>query len=256
MLSRGRVSTGEFRGRSPPPQACRVQHRSTDAAPHARQAPQARQTPGMFAVKPARRVRVRARRVRGGGRARVRARVRGRARVSVLYLAVLCCGALALAPAAGGASAAGSGLPQPERGTTEYPEWVWPVPPPIRVVAPFIAPADRYSAGHRGIDLAVAPGTEVVAAGAGIVRFAGFVVDRFVVSIEHGAGVVSSIEPVEPSVRVGDPIARGEPIGRFVTGGHCAGGCVHFGVRIDDEYVSPLLFLGGVPRAVLLPLPP
>jgi hypothetical protein len=28
---------------------------------------------------------------------------------------------------------------------------------------------------------------------------------------------------------------------------------VHFGVRIDGEYVSPFLFLGGIPRAVLLP---
>ncbi len=43
-------------------------------------------------------------------------------------------------------------------------------------------------------------------------------------------------------------------IGTVSSGGHCAAGCVHFGVRIDGEYVSPFLFLGGLPRAVLLPM--
>ena len=28
--------------------------------------------------------------------------------------------------------------------------------------------------------------------------------------------------------------------------------CLHLGVRVDGAYVSPLLFLGGQPRAVLL----
>jgi murein DD-endopeptidase MepM/ murein hydrolase activator NlpD len=134
------------------------------------------------------------------------------------------------------------------------PPWVWPVPAPIRVLAPFRAPMNPYSAGHRGIDLAVERGGVVVAAGAGTVRHAGWVVDRFLVAIDHGDGIISSIEPVEPSVVAGEAVVRGTPIGKVGSGGHCADACAHFGVRVHGVYVSPFLFLGGVPRAVLLPL--
>lgn len=159
---------------------------------------------------------------------------------------VLCCAAVVLPSAVRGDSPA---PPPPGRGAA----WVWPVPGPIRVLAPFRAPINRYSEGHRGIDLAVAPGVVVIAAASGTVRHAGWVVDRFVVAIDHGDGIISSIEPVEPSVTEGDVVSRGAPIGRVSAGGHCAAGCAHFGVRVDDDYVSPLRFLGGVPRAVLLP---
>ncbi|WP_448004979.1 murein hydrolase activator EnvC family protein [Agromyces bauzanensis] len=132
--------------------------------------------------------------------------------------------------------------------------WVWPVPPPIVVVAPFRAPPTPYAAGHRGIDIAASPGAVVVAPASGVVRFAGPVAGRGVVSIDHGAGVVSAIEPVEASVAAGTAVAPGDVIGTVASGGHCDAVCVHFGVRIDGEYVSPFLFLGGLPRAVLLPL--
>lgn len=132
--------------------------------------------------------------------------------------------------------------------------WVWPVGPPVVVVAPFRAPATPYSAGHRGIDIAAASGAVVVAPAAGIVRFAGPVAGRGVVSIDHGGGVLSAIEPVAGTVAAGTAIATGEVIGTVASGGHCDAVCVHFGVRVDGEYVSPFLFLGGLPRAVLLPM--
>lgn len=132
--------------------------------------------------------------------------------------------------------------------------WVWPVAPPIMVVAPFRAPATPYSAGHRGIDIAAGAGDEVIAPAAGVVRFSGPVAGRGVVSIDHGGGVVSAIEPVEGGVVAGEAVVPGGVIGAVASGGHCDARCVHFGVRVDGEYVSPFLFLGGLPRAVLLPL--
>lgn len=152
--------------------------------------------------------------------------------------------ALDLAPTPAGATGPGRGPLQ----------WVWPAPTPIRVVAPFRAPPTPYSAGHRGIDLAVAPGATVVAAAGGTVRFAGMVAGRGVVSIDHGDGVISSIEPITALVREGDVLAAGDRIGAVDRGGHCEGDCVHFGIRVDGEYVSPFLFFGGLPRSVLLPL--
>lgn len=132
------------------------------------------------------------------------------------------------------------------------PAWAWPVGPPFGVVRPFIAPETPYSSGHRGIDIDARAGDEVRAPAAGVVHFAGWVVDRPVVSIRHANGLISSFEPVASTLTAGTPLARGEAIGTLEAG-HCALACLHFGVRRHGEYVSPLLFLGGIPRSVLLP---
>ena len=131
------------------------------------------------------------------------------------------------------------------------PPWAWPVDPPHTVVRPYIAPESAYSAGHRGVDLA-APGATVYAPADGVVHFAGTVVDRPVLSIEHAGGVLTSYEPVVTELVKGQPVARGQPIG-WVRPGHCAEACLHFGVRVDGEYASPLAWLGGIEPAVLLP---
>jgi murein DD-endopeptidase MepM/ murein hydrolase activator NlpD len=121
------------------------------------------------------------------------------------------------------------------------------------VVRPYVAPSSDYGAGHRGIDLI--SGTELRAPADGVVHFAGVVVDRGVLSIDHGGGVLSSYEPVTTTLEAGDIVHRGEVIGE-IQPGHCAHLCLHLGVRVDGEYVSPLNYLGGVPRAVLLPTRP
>ncbi|GAB3616836.1 hypothetical protein GCM10027416_13930 [Okibacterium endophyticum] len=131
--------------------------------------------------------------------------------------------------------------------------WLWPIPPPRRITEPFRAPPTPYSAGHRGIDLAVDAGAPVTAMAAGIVSFAGVVVDRPLVSITHPNGLVSSMEPVEPTVTDGEVVQAGQQIGTIATGGHCGSGCLHVGVRLYGEYVNPLLLLGELERAVLLP---
>ncbi len=132
------------------------------------------------------------------------------------------------------------------------PAWSWPLAPPHPVVRAYLAPATPYGAGHRGIDIRGTAGAEVRAPADGVVRFAGFVVDRPVLSIDHGGGVISSYEPVEASLRAGDRVRRGEVVG-WLLSGHCTTPCLHLGARLDGAYVSPLLFLGGQPRAVLLP---
>lgn len=132
-------------------------------------------------------------------------------------------------------------------------DWIWPVEPPVTVVAPFRAPPTPYAAGHRGIDLAAVPGTGVRSPAPGIVSFAGSVAGRPVVSIDHGEGLVTAVEPVDALVAESTPVDAGQQIGTMAEGGHCGARCVHFGVRLHGEYVSPLLLLGGLPRAVLLP---
>ena len=130
--------------------------------------------------------------------------------------------------------------------------WSWPVDPPRVVTRTYIAPATPWAAGHRGIDIE-AWSTVVRAPADGVIHFAGFVVDRPVLSIEHAGGVLSSFEPVTTTLVAGDRVRRGDVIGTLEPG-HCRVVlCLHLGARIGGEYVSPLLFLGGVPRSVLMP---
>ncbi|MFT3799300.1 murein hydrolase activator EnvC family protein [Microbacterium sp.] len=130
--------------------------------------------------------------------------------------------------------------------------WRWPVTPP-QIVAPYVAPAHAYGPGHRGVDLAAPVGTEVAAPADGVVAFAGTVAGRGVVTIDHGDGLVTTLEPVDSPLVAGTRVAAGDVVGIVAEGGHAASGTVHFGVRRDGEYINPLLLFGGVPRAVLLP---
>jgi murein DD-endopeptidase MepM/ murein hydrolase activator NlpD len=133
--------------------------------------------------------------------------------------------------------------------------WAWPVPLPHPITRPFIAPESAYGAGHRGVDISSTAGAVISAPADGVVYFAGVVVDRPVLSIQHADGLVSSYEPVESDLPPGTPVRRGEAVGRLLPG-HCASACLHFGVRLYGQYVSPLNYLGGIPHSVLLPTRP
>jgi murein DD-endopeptidase MepM/ murein hydrolase activator NlpD len=134
----------------------------------------------------------------------------------------------------------------------DLPRWGWPVAPSHVIVRPFIAPASAYAAGHRGIDIAAASGAAVYAPDSGVVFFAGVVVDRPVLSISYPGGIVSSFEPVTTTLTAGTAVHRGQQVGTLVAG-HCDSPCLHFGVRLHGEYVSPLLSLDGIVHPVLLP---
>ena len=160
--------------------------------------------------------------------------------------------ALLVGAAVGGSPASAAASPAVAR----LGAWSWPVSGAHALARPYVAPAGPYGAGHRGIDirapLGAEAGVQVLATADGVVHFAGFVVDRPVLSIEHAGGVLSSFEPVQTSLIAGDRVTRGEMIGTLLPG-HCVSPCLHLGVRVDGEYVNPLLFLGGVGWSVLYP---
>jgi hypothetical protein len=134
------------------------------------------------------------------------------------------------------------------------PSWRWPTSPPGAIVQPFEAPPGPYAAGHRGIDLGAAAGQAVLAPAIASVQFAGIVVDRPVVTLRVDEHVLVSFEPVAAEAPVGAALAVGQRFGTVAVGGHCGDRCLHVGVRVDGQYVSPLLYFAGVPPAVLLPL--
>ena len=132
--------------------------------------------------------------------------------------------------------------------------WGWPLAGVPAVTRRFDAPPTPYAAGHRGVDLLGADGSPVLAAGAGVVAFAGTVAGRPVVSVDHAGGLRTTYEPVQPLVAAGQAVARGSPLGVLATGhaGCPAGACLHWGLRRGETYLDPLVLLRP-PRVRLLP---
>ena len=121
--------------------------------------------------------------------------------------------------------------------------WSWPVSGPV--IRGFDPPDTPFGAGHRGIDIAVAPGTPILAPEAGTVSFAGRVGGELFVTIVHGGGLSSTYSWISvAAVSKGDVVSRGQTIGATGTG-HPGAGVphLHFGVKLDGGYVDPLELL-------------
>ncbi|WP_436837010.1 murein hydrolase activator EnvC family protein [Micromonospora tulbaghiae] len=133
----------------------------------------------------------------------------------------------------------------------------WPLPGAPRVVRRFDPPPQPWLSGHRGVDLAAAPGAPVLAAGPGIVLFAGTVAGRPVLTVGHADGLRTTYEPVRSRVTAGTPVYAGTPVGELLAGhpGCAEAACLHWGLRHDAEYLDPLALLG-LGRVRLLPLHP
>ena len=144
-----------------------------------------------------------------------------------------------------------------------------------RVVNPFEKPAQRWSAGHRGVDLRVPENDRRVYAPApGKVVFSGTVVNRKVLVLAHPDGRRSTFEPMDEALPVGTTVAAGEVIGTVaVTAGstserpyrRCTTVCLYWGVRQGGargdgsgktaEYINPMSLLGSKEPSILLPVP-
>ena len=144
-----------------------------------------------------------------------------------------------------------------------------------QVVHPFEKPAQRWSAGHRGVDLRVPENDRRVYAPApGKVVFSGTVVNRKVLVLAHPDGRRSTFEPMDEALPVGTTVAAGEVIGTVaVTAGgtserpyrRCSVPCLYWGVRQGGvrgdgsgktaEYINPMSLLGSKEPSILLPVP-
>lgn len=135
-----------------------------------------------------------------------------------------------------------------------WPRLVWPLRPgdPVQT-RDFDAPAPDWLPGHRGVDLAGTAGQTVYAAGPGTVVFAGVLAGRPLVSVAHPGGLRTSYEPVQVSVRAGQPVDAASPLGRLLPGhpGCPVAACLHWGAMWGPaaraDYVDPVGLLVRTP---------
>lgn len=104
-------------------------------------------------------------------------------------------------------------------------------------------PDKNWLPGHRGVDLATRTGQDILAAEDGVVAFTGVVAGVPVVSVDHADGIRTTYQPVHATVRAGDKVKEGEPIGRMATPSSDHAG-LHWGARTGkDTYINPLTLL-------------
>ncbi|MFD4183711.1 M23 family metallopeptidase [Rhodococcus sp. NPDC058514] len=123
----------------------------------------------------------------------------------------------------------------------------WPLRPRPGVARAFDPPEQDWLPGHRGVDLNGIPGQAVLAAGDGVVAFAGVVAGKPVVSVDHPGGLRTTYEPVRATVDVGGRVGRGTPLGALEPGHPGCATCLHWGLRRGREYLDPLGLVRGAP---------
>ncbi|WP_411206576.1 M23 family metallopeptidase [Corynebacterium callunae] len=110
------------------------------------------------------------------------------------------------------------------------------------VLLSFDKPAQNWLPGHRGVDLDLAIGDPVLAAGAGVIAFSGVVFGTPTISIDHPDGIRTTYQPVHSHVTVGQTVSRGEIIGTL---GHptTAYPGLQWGAKVGEDYLNPISLL-------------
>ncbi len=135
-------------------------------------------------------------------------------------------------------------------------DWIAPVPG--RVVSEYEEPPAPFASGHRGVDFAAPSGSPVRATNAGTVTFAGSVAGALHVVIAHDNGIRTSYSYLTRiDIGVGATVKRGQVVGTAGGAGSGHGpGVLHFGARIGDRYIDPMLLFGPTDLTKLVRLVP
>jgi peptidoglycan DL-endopeptidase CwlO len=118
--------------------------------------------------------------------------------------------------------------------------FVWPVSGPV--TSPF---GWRWGRMHEGVDIGAPTGTPIIAAGAGVVIYSGWMSGYGnLVVIDHGGGLATAYGHMSSiAAGSGASVERGQVIGYVGCTGHCFGPHLHFEVRVNGQAVDPLGYL-------------
>lgn len=124
----------------------------------------------------------------------------------------------------------------------------WPAPSYTRITSEFgwrTHPIFNTPKYHNGVDMAAPAGSPILAAYDGTVAAAGYSSSMGnYIYINHGSGLVSIYMHASALyVSVGQTVSKGDKIAAVGSTGWSTGNHLHFGVRLNGEYVSPWNYL-------------
>ncbi|MDO5746931.1 MAG: M23 family metallopeptidase [Actinomycetaceae bacterium] len=127
---------------------------------------------------------------------------------------------------------------------------MWPTQTKAPVVRNFDPPAERWLAGHRGVDIEGHVGQVIVSPAQGVVAFSGVINHVGIVSIDHPNGIRTTYQPLHERIDAGSVVAKGQKIG--VLASDPSGPRLHWGAKTGKyTYVNPMRLL--YPKIVLKP---
>jgi hypothetical protein len=109
------------------------------------------------------------------------------------------------------------------------------------------------------VDYEIEPGEALFAPADGLITVSRVIVNRGVLALRHGSGLVSEFEPACSDLDEGSEVRKGEQIAWVCQADetysqHCPDdACIHFSVRREGKYLSPLVLIGGLNPSRLLP---
>lgn len=126
--------------------------------------------------------------------------------------------------------------------------FIWPLPGYSSISSGFGGRSDPFTGQatyHSGIDIPAPSGTSIVAAASGQVAWANYSTTAGNwIGIDHGNGLYTVYMHMSALlVSAGQSVSQGQTIGLVGTTGSSTGNHLHFSVRLNGSYVSPLSYV-------------
>lgn len=126
--------------------------------------------------------------------------------------------------------------------------FAWPLPRKASISSyfgPRVAPAPGASSFHKGVDLSVPSGTNILASKGGKVVISMYSSSAgYYIGIYHGNNTYSYYMHCSALfVEAGDKVRQGQIIAKSGSTGISTGPHLHFAINVDGNYVDPLLYI-------------
>ncbi len=107
-----------------------------------------------------------------------------------------------------------------------------------------VHPITRQEDNHRGVDIALAAGTPILAGGDGVVRVAGYHPSYgYNALVDYGDGVTARYAHCSALlVSAGQAVEAGQAVGLVGSTGDSTGAHLHFEIKKDGQFLNPLYF--------------
>lgn len=127
-------------------------------------------------------------------------------------------------------------------------KFIWPCPASSRVTSGFgdrSSPTEGASSNHKGMDIGASTGSNIIAAADGTVTISTYSYSAGnYIMINHGGGVSTVyMHCSQLLVSAGDTVKQGQVIGKVGSTGYSTGPHLHFGVRLNGNYVNPAKYV-------------